>query len=81
MGLVVLLQSYDELKEEETSLLKERTNLRKEIATLQTTFKEQRAKNENLKRMKVILLFFILQCLLFMYSASSPFVFHICQAS
>lgn len=60
MGLVVLLQSYDELKEEETSLLKERTNLRKEIATLQTTFKEQRAKNENLKRMKVILLFFIL---------------------
>ncbi|KAL6215057.1 hypothetical protein ACLB2K_014488 [Fragaria x ananassa] len=46
-------KSYDELKEEETSLLKERTSLRKEIATLQTTFKEQRAKNENLKRAKL----------------------------
>ncbi|PRQ26672.1 putative transcription factor bZIP family [Rosa chinensis] len=46
-------KSYDELKEEETSLLKERTNLRKEIATLQATFKEQRAKNEHLKRAKL----------------------------
>ncbi|RXH92127.1 hypothetical protein DVH24_021150 [Malus domestica] len=46
-------RTYAELKEEESSLLKERTYLEKEIATLQTTFKEQRAKNDNFKRIKV----------------------------
>lgn len=52
--------------------MKERTSLRKEIATLQTTFKEQRAKNENLKRAKVILLSFILYLLLFISSKIRP---------
>ncbi|KAB2629261.1 hypothetical protein D8674_034056 [Pyrus ussuriensis x Pyrus communis] len=46
-------KTYAELKEEESSLLKERTYLQKEIATLQTTFKEQIAKNDNFKRIKI----------------------------
>ncbi|KAM1331159.1 hypothetical protein ACFX13_044464 [Malus domestica] len=46
-------KTYAELKEEESSLLKERTYLEKEIATLQTAFKEQRAKNDNFKRIKI----------------------------
>ncbi|TQD94742.1 hypothetical protein C1H46_019685 [Malus baccata] len=46
-------KTYAELKEQESSLLKERTHLEKEIATLQATFKEQRAKNDNFKRIKI----------------------------
>ncbi|KAH7524582.1 hypothetical protein FEM48_Zijuj06G0134800 [Ziziphus jujuba var. spinosa] len=46
-------KTFAELKEEEGSLLKERVYLRKELATLRATFKEQRAKNESLKRMKL----------------------------
>ncbi|GMY29221.1 hypothetical protein FCV25MIE_24463 [Fagus crenata] len=46
-------KTFAELKEEESSLLKERTNLRKELATLRVTFKEQRVRNESLKRMKL----------------------------
>ncbi|KAM1200925.1 hypothetical protein ACFX2I_017129 [Malus domestica] len=46
-------KTYAELKEQESSLLKERTHLEKEIATLQATFKEQRAKNVNFKRIKI----------------------------
>ncbi|CAB4293647.1 unnamed protein product [Prunus armeniaca] len=46
-------KTFAELKEEESSLLKERTYLEKEIATLQATFKQQRAKNENFKRIKL----------------------------
>lgn len=53
MDLDVIFQTFAELKEEESSLLKERTYLEKEIATLQATFKQQRAKNENFKRIKV----------------------------
>ncbi|XP_008219703.1 PREDICTED: uncharacterized protein LOC103319888 [Prunus mume] len=46
-------KTFAELKEEESSLLKERTYLEKEIATLQATFKQQRAKNDNFKRIKL----------------------------
>ncbi|BFG18963.1 hypothetical protein CerSpe_052370 [Prunus speciosa] len=46
-------KTFAELKEEESSLLKIRTDLEKEIATLQATFKQQRAKNENFKRIKL----------------------------
>lgn len=53
MDLDAIFQTFNELKEEESSLLKERTYLEKEIATLQATFKQQRAKNENFKRIKV----------------------------
>ncbi|RVW53826.1 hypothetical protein CK203_088579 [Vitis vinifera] len=45
-------KTFAELKEEEILLLKERTYLKKELATLRVTFKEQRATNESLKRMK-----------------------------
>ncbi|KAE8056315.1 hypothetical protein FH972_013098 [Carpinus fangiana] len=46
-------KTFAELKEQESSLLKERIHLKKEIATLRATFKEQRAKNESFKRMKL----------------------------
>ncbi|KAF7830331.1 uncharacterized protein G2W53_012664 [Senna tora] len=46
-------KTYAELKEEESSLLKERTFLKREIANLNTTFRAQRAKNESLKRIKI----------------------------
>ncbi|GLT76137.1 hypothetical protein SLA2020_478130 [Shorea laevis] len=46
-------KTFAELKEEESLLLKERITLKKEIATMRATFKEQRAKNENLKRIKL----------------------------
>ncbi|XP_031279615.1 uncharacterized protein LOC116138043 [Pistacia vera] len=46
-------KTFAELKEEESLLLKERIHLKKEIETLRSTFKEQSAKNENLKRMKL----------------------------
>lgn len=46
-------KTFAELKEEESLLLKERVNLKKEIATLRATYKEQSARNENLKKMKI----------------------------
>ncbi|XP_062163492.1 uncharacterized protein LOC133870396 [Alnus glutinosa] len=46
-------RTFAELKEQENSLLMERLHLKKEIATLRATFKEQSAKNESLKRMKL----------------------------
>ncbi|GLT85275.1 hypothetical protein SLE2022_034680 [Rubroshorea leprosula] len=46
-------KTFAELKEEESLLLKERITLKKEIATMRATFKEQRATNENLKRIKL----------------------------
>ncbi|TKY74767.1 hypothetical protein E2542_SST03530 [Spatholobus suberectus] len=46
-------KTFAELKEEESSLLKERIYLKKEIATINANFEAQRAKNESLKRMKL----------------------------
>ncbi|GAB2275394.1 hypothetical protein Dimus_010155 [Dionaea muscipula] len=46
-------KTFAELKEEESSLLKERAYLKKEIATLHVTLKEQRSLNHSLKRMKI----------------------------
>ncbi|KAF8035851.1 hypothetical protein BT93_C1773 [Corymbia citriodora subsp. variegata] len=46
-------KTFAELKEEEGLLLKERVDLKKEIATLRATFKEQTTRNESLKRMKL----------------------------
>ncbi|XVF89370.1 hypothetical protein PTKIN_Ptkin19aG0124900 [Pterospermum kingtungense] len=46
-------KTFSELKEEENLLLKERTYLEKEIASMRATCKEHRAKNENLKRIKL----------------------------
>ncbi|XP_027356240.1 uncharacterized protein LOC113865715 [Abrus precatorius] len=46
-------KTFAELKEEESSLLKERIYLKKEIATVNANFEAQRAKNESLKRMKL----------------------------
>ncbi|GMN45497.1 hypothetical protein TIFTF001_014689 [Ficus carica] len=46
-------KTFAELKEEENSLLKERVQLKKELAMLRATFKEQSAKNDSLKRMKL----------------------------
>ncbi|KAJ9167684.1 hypothetical protein P3X46_019298 [Hevea brasiliensis] len=45
-------KTFAELKEEESFLLKERMHLKKEITTLNSTFEEQVARNENLKRIK-----------------------------
>lgn len=50
-------KTFAELKEEESSLLKERTHLKREIATLRATLGEQTAKNESLKRIKRDLVF------------------------
>ncbi|GMI81503.1 hypothetical protein like AT4G32030 [Hibiscus trionum] len=46
-------KTFAELKEEENLLLKERVNLKKEMASMRATCKEQRARNENLKRIKL----------------------------
>ncbi|XP_065850658.1 uncharacterized protein [Euphorbia lathyris] len=46
-------KTFAELKEEEGLLMKESIHLRKEIANLNATFKEQTARNDNLKRIKV----------------------------
>uniref|UniRef100_A0A5B7ANT4 Uncharacterized protein n=1 Tax=Davidia involucrata TaxID=16924 RepID=A0A5B7ANT4_DAVIN len=46
-------KTFAELKEEESLLLKERTHLKKDIATLRITLEEQRARSENLKRIKL----------------------------
>ncbi|GMG98963.1 hypothetical protein Nepgr_000803 [Nepenthes gracilis] len=46
-------KTFAELKEEESSLLKERSFLKRELATLRVTLKEQRSVNETLKRMKI----------------------------
>ncbi|XP_052210829.1 uncharacterized protein LOC127813738 [Diospyros lotus] len=46
-------KTFAQLKEEESLLLKERTHLKKEIATLHLTFTEQKAASENLKRLKL----------------------------
>ncbi|KAH1067295.1 hypothetical protein J1N35_032282 [Gossypium stocksii] len=45
-------KTFAELKEEESLLVKERIYLKKEIASMRATCKEQRARNENLKRIK-----------------------------
>ncbi|KAG6649670.1 hypothetical protein I3843_07G222200 [Carya illinoinensis] len=49
-------KTFAELKDEENSLLKERIYLKKELATLRATFKEQKARNESFKRMKLDLI-------------------------
>ncbi|PON71288.1 hypothetical protein PanWU01x14_074280 [Parasponia andersonii] len=46
-------KTFNELKEEENSLLKERVYLNKELAKLRATYKEQSSTNEGLKRMKL----------------------------
>ncbi|KAG5018599.1 hypothetical protein JHK82_014542 [Glycine max] len=46
-------KTFAELKEEESSLLKESIYLKKEIASVNANFEAQRAKNESLKRMKL----------------------------
>ncbi|OAY27451.1 uncharacterized protein LOC110603959 isoform X2 [Manihot esculenta] len=46
-------KTFAELKEEESVLLKERMHLKKELATINATFKEQIERNENLKRLKI----------------------------
>ncbi|KAF5938339.1 hypothetical protein HYC85_022598 [Camellia sinensis] len=46
-------KTFAELKEEEILLLKERMNLMKELATLRETLEEQKAKSQNLKRLKL----------------------------
>ncbi|PPR92996.1 hypothetical protein GOBAR_AA27669 [Gossypium barbadense] len=45
-------KTFAELKEEESLLVKESIYLKKEIASMRATCKEQRARNENLKRIK-----------------------------
>ncbi|XP_021769413.1 uncharacterized protein LOC110733643 [Chenopodium quinoa] len=46
-------KTFAELKEEENSLMKERTYLKKELASLRVTLKQERSINENLKRIKL----------------------------
>ncbi|XWS26180.1 hypothetical protein CRYUN_Cryun26dG0009000 [Craigia yunnanensis] len=46
-------KTFAELKEEENLLLKESIYLKKEIASMRATCKEHRARNENLKRIKL----------------------------
>ncbi|PSS01096.1 Drebrin-like protein [Actinidia chinensis var. chinensis] len=46
-------KTFAELKEEESLLLKERLHLKKELATLSVALEEQKAKSENLKRLKL----------------------------
>ncbi|XP_057488202.1 uncharacterized protein LOC130774198 [Actinidia eriantha] len=46
-------KTFAELKEEESLLLKERIYLKKELARLRVTLKEQKARSENLKRLKL----------------------------
>ncbi|KAM7275082.1 hypothetical protein ACFE04_016948 [Oxalis oulophora] len=45
-------KTFSELKDEESSLLKERVQLTEKIATKRETVKEQGVRNENLKRLK-----------------------------
>uniref|UniRef100_A0A7N0R8G8 BZIP domain-containing protein n=1 Tax=Kalanchoe fedtschenkoi TaxID=63787 RepID=A0A7N0R8G8_KALFE len=45
-------KTYIELKEEEGSLLQERQNLRRDLATMRDTLTDHRMTNENLKRIK-----------------------------
>ncbi|KAF3960778.1 hypothetical protein CMV_014532 [Castanea mollissima] len=46
-------KTFAELKEEESSLLNERIQLNKELEKLRATFKEQNARNESFKKMKL----------------------------
>ncbi|KAJ8773949.1 hypothetical protein K2173_009380 [Erythroxylum novogranatense] len=46
-------KTFAELKEEVSSLLKEKMQLKKELCTMRETFKEQSARNENLKKLKL----------------------------
>lgn len=46
-------KTFAELKEEEILLVKERMNLTKELATLRETLEEQKARSQNLKRLKL----------------------------
>jgi hypothetical protein len=46
-----------QLKEEESVLLKERNGLRNELATMQDLLKQQRARNESLKKLQVNFIF------------------------
>ncbi|XP_057503620.1 uncharacterized protein LOC130787252 [Actinidia eriantha] len=46
-------KTFTELKEEESLLLKERIYLKKELARLHVTLEEQKARSENLKRLKL----------------------------
>ncbi|OWM86753.1 hypothetical protein CDL15_Pgr015789 [Punica granatum] len=46
-------KTFAELKEEENLLLKERIHLNKELATLNATFEDEKARNDSLKRMKL----------------------------
>lgn len=46
-------KTFSELKEEEAQLVKEGVYLKKEISTVRATFKEERVRNENLKRIKI----------------------------
>ncbi|XP_057434360.1 uncharacterized protein LOC130727182 [Lotus japonicus] len=46
-------KTFAQLQEEETSLLKERVCLKKEIATTKASFEAERVKNQSLKRMKL----------------------------
>jgi hypothetical protein len=45
-------QTLAQLKEEESVLLKERNGLRNELATMQDLLKQQRARNESLKKLQ-----------------------------
>ncbi|GER39320.1 methionyl-tRNA formyltransferase [Striga asiatica] len=42
-----------ELKDDESTLLKERRQLKRQLAALRLSFEKQRASNENLKRIKI----------------------------
>ncbi|XP_059658222.1 uncharacterized protein LOC132304513 [Cornus florida] len=46
-------KTFTELKEEENLLLKEKIHLKKELETLQITLRDQKARSENLKRIKL----------------------------
>ncbi|KAF8393086.1 hypothetical protein HHK36_021327 [Tetracentron sinense] len=46
-------KTLTELKEEESLLVKERIDLKRELLTLRITFEEQRARNKSLKKMKL----------------------------
>lgn len=46
-------KTFSELREEESLLLKERIHLKKEIATVRVTIKEQKTRGENFKRIKL----------------------------
>ncbi|KAK2973351.1 hypothetical protein RJ640_015106 [Escallonia rubra] len=46
-------KTFTELKEQESLLLKERNHLKRELASVHMTLKEQRARSENLKRLKL----------------------------